>query len=289
MSDPFPPGTPTDVARQNTITDLCRAWNRSEAEVKAAFKLIARAEARLTEVFKGGDRHHFKVQSYNHTSLDWTKPDEATERLRRQAWAVIAERLELRACMSLAKIAELDRQIETGEGLPPIRYADVVATVETLMNRREEFMRDKVHECYRWLRPDCWSGNRHRYGHTPYATNRKSFDAGVGEKVIIAYGCERGYARNAAYSIAYSKRDQMRALDQVFHLLDGAEQARTYNGELCDAVATQTVNGNTVAETTYFQVKCFANQNIHLRFKRLDLLDRFNLIAAGKNLNPPTT
>lgn len=288
---PFAPGTPTGLTQRTTLSELCRAWNRSERELKAAFKLLRRAESRLEDVFGGSDRHRFTIQCYKHTHLEFDRPEIALSRLHRQAWAVIAERLELRTVMSLKQIAELDGQIEHGKDLPPIRYADLLATVESLLNRRGEFLREKVHECYRWLRPEHWNADRSgkQYYHAPYVTNAKSFTAGVGRKVIISYGCERGYSQTASYTIAYSKRDQLRALDQVFHLLDGKEQPRTFNGELIDAVALQTKNGGSEAETDYFRVKCFRNQNIHLEFKRGDLLDKFNLIAAGKNLNAPTT
>lgn len=279
---PFPPGTPTDVARRTTLSELCRAWTTTEREITVAFKLIARAEKRLEDVFQGGN-HSFSVQEYNH-GMNWKEPKEATERLRRQVWRVIAERMALRQNMSLAQAKELDRQIETGEGLPPIRYADVLATVETLLSRRGEFLEAKVHECYRWLRPDCWSGTG-RYGYVPLATNRKSFEAGVGVKVIISYGCTRSY--RGGFEANYNRRDELRALDQVFHLLDGQPQPTTHNGALCDAIATQTKSGQPDADTPYFHARCHGNGNLHLTFKRRDLLDRFNAIAGGRNLNPP--
>lgn len=279
--NPFPPGTPTDVARRTTLSELCRAWNTAEREIAAAFKLIERAEGRLESVFQGGN-HCFSVQKHGQ-SVNWSKPQEATERLRRQVWRVIAERMALRQNMSLAQAKELDRQIETGEGLPPIRYTDVLATVETLLSRRGEFLEAKVHECYRWLRPDCWSGSG-RYGYTPLATNRKSFEAGVGEKVIISYGCQRCF--RGGFEVNYNRRDELRALDQVFHLLDGQPQVTTHGGELCDAIYTQTKTGGRDAETPYFHARCYGNQNLHLTFKRRDLLDKFNLIAGGKNLGP---
>jgi hypothetical protein len=210
------------------------------------------------------------------------------ERLRRQVWRVITERLELRSVMSLAQTKELDRQIETGEGLPPIRYEDLLATVESLNNRRGDFLNAKVHEVYRWLRPQHWSGEPRPYHTPPLRTNAKSFAAGVGRKVIISYGVERSYGTGRGFAIHYNRRDEFRALDQVFHLLDGNPQSATFNGELCDAVALQTKTTGDTAETDYFRVKCCKNQNLHLEFKRGDLLDQFNLIAAGQNLNPPS-
>jgi len=39
-------------------------------------------------------------------------------------------------------------------------------------------------------------------------------------------------------------------------------------------------------ETPLFRFKAFRNQNVHLEFKRLDLLKRFNQIAGGRRLKP---
>lgn len=273
--------TTTDLERRSTLTELCRAWQDTEQEIKTAFEAIARAEARLAAVFDGGS-NAFSVQEH-HGYIDWKNPAHCLERLQRQAWRAITNRLELRPLMSLAQIKELDAQIETGTGLPPIRYEDLLATVEALHSRRGEFLREKVHECYRWLRPDCWNANRKSY-YEPYKTNAKSFAAGVGEKVIIVYGVERAYGRG--YRVNYHKRDHLRALDQVFHLLDGKPQPTSYQGALADAIDQQTKQNDTnTAETDYFRAICYKNQNLHLEFKRKDLLDQFNAIAGGFNLN----
>lgn len=42
-------------------------------------------------------------------------------------------------------------------------------------------------------------------------------------------------------------------------------------------------------ETDLFAFRCCANGNLHLRFRRLDLLARFNQIAGGRRLRPQKT
>ncbi|MEA1875793.1 MAG: DUF4942 domain-containing protein [Bacteroidota bacterium] len=37
-------------------------------------------------------------------------------------------------------------------------------------------------------------------------------------------------------------------------------------------------------ETEYFKFKCFKNENLHLKFKRLDLLNLFNKLAGNTHL-----
>jgi len=277
MSDPttYPDGTPLSVAKRTTLSELCKVWASSEREIRAAFLLISEAEARLDAVF-GGDSRNLSVQSFG-GYVNFKEPDDALQNLKRQVWGALADRMELRTMMSLSRVRELDEQIKTGEGLPPMDYASVLATLITVMDKRDDFLREKVLECYQWLRPAGW----HR---TDYKTNQKSHAAGVGKKVILTYACSRSYQRNSAFEISYGSRDRFRAIDQVFHLLDGKEQPRSHNGELCDAVVAQTSGTKNTFETEYFRGRCFANQNVHLEFRREDLVGQFNLLAGGANL-----
>jgi hypothetical protein len=38
------------------------------------------------------------------------------------------------------------------------------------------------------------------------------------------------------------------------------------------------------AEIEYFKFRCFANRNLHLEFKRLDLVAKLNAVAGGMRL-----
>jgi hypothetical protein len=64
--------------------------------------------------------------------------------------------------------------------------------------------------------------------------------------------------------------------------------AKTYNGELMDAVSATRKDGDGRGETTYFRFRCFKRGTLHIAFKRMDLVDELNRIAGGKNLRGPT-
>ena|SRR5439155_23407886 len=42
-------------------------------------------------------------------------------------------------------------------------------------------------------------------------------------------------------------------------------------------------------ETDYFRFKCFRNRNLHLEFKRLDLVAKLNAVAGGMRLRGEPT
>lgn len=263
------------LIKRTTLTELCAAWAQSEAQIKQAFKDITEAQERLTAFFDGGYRN-FTVESHRQ-SVDFAKPEPSIKNLQKQVWAALIERLELRKILSLKRISEMDKQIETGEGLPEITLQNVQAILESNLNNAGQFLQEKVIECYEMLRPCGWSLS-------DYKTNQKSAAAGVGHKVIMTWAVRRSYG--GGFEVSYGRhRDELRALDQVFHLLDGAAQSRDYNGPLVDAISKQTTSDKNTFETVYFRGRCFQNQNLHLEFKRADLVDRFNAIAGGMRIN----
>lgn len=50
---------------------------------------------------------------------------------------------------------------------------------------------------------------------------------------------------------------------------------------LVDAIGTSGIKG--VGETEYFKFKCYKNGNLHLEFKRSDLVDTLNQIAGDNS------
>jgi hypothetical protein len=73
-------------------------------------------------------------------------------------------------------------------------------------------------------------------------------------------------------------------LENVFTALDGNGQiAKRYNSVLEDAICSAPGG---VGETDYFNFKAHRNGNLHISFRRRDLLARFNQIAGGARLRP---
>ncbi len=268
----------TDVAKRTSLNELCDQWQKAQEEVQQGFALLVSAQKRLCDFFATDQSHYgrFQIDEHNHRP-DYAKPEEAIDRLQREIWGVLTDRLELRKILSKARLNELDEQIKTGEGLPPLTYSNILAIVETNMNNAPQYLQEKVFEVYEWLRPGGWQRSK-------YKTNEKSYQAGVGRKVIRAYGCSRRY--DGGFEVGYNRTEELRALDQVMHLLDGAPMAgASYNGPLVDAIREQTSREKSTFETPYFRGRCFANNNLHLEFVRLDLLQKFNEVAGGYRLN----
>jgi len=136
---------------------------------------------------------------------------------------------------------------------------------------------ESIRECYEFLRP--------RGSRLGYKTNQKS-EFELKEKLILSSSVTRCYSDH--YDVGTYREPHIRAIDNVFHALDGKGLPKGYYGPLIEAIKKTPIRGEGagIGETEYFRFKCFKNQNLHLEFKRLDLLAKFNSVAGGMRLKP---
>lgn len=261
--------TKDSLAIRSTVRELVAAFASAEADVRAAFAMIVDAEARINAVFTLAGNRDIRIDaSWYGYHDDFLDVDRAVERMRRDAWRVVVERLELRRMMSIARFGELEKQIKDGE-VPALTEENVHAFVNQHVSDLPTMIGEAVAEVFEWLRP-------HR---SEYKTNT---ELEVGERVVLSYMVESDWC--GGYRVSYGREQHVIALENVFSALDGkGSVAKTHFGRLGDAIReSKTGRG----ETEYFEFKCWKNRNLHLRFKRLDLLDRFNRIAGGMRLRP---
>ena len=81
--------------------------------------------------------------------------------------------------------------------------------------------------------------------------------------------------------MGHHREQNIRAIDNVFHALDGNGTIKTHGGPLIDAIETAK---DGTGETQYFKFRCFRNRNLHLEFKRLDVVAKLNAVAGGMRL-----
>ncbi len=83
------------------------------------------------------------------------------------------------------------------------------------------------------------------------------------------------------FRVDHYRELHIRAIDNVFHALDCNGTIKTHRGPLIDAI--EAVKDGT-GGTDYFRFRCFRNRNLHLEFKRLDLVAKLNAVAGGMRL-----
>lgn len=149
--------------------------------------------------------------------------------------------------------------------------ADMVSK-DRQANSVPQLIDEAVREVFEWLRPGGWQAR--------YKTNTQ-FE--VGRRVIRANCVEVGWGTN--FRVSHYHEPNLTALDNVFHVLDGNGTVKTTRGPLVDAI-NATPKVGTGGETVYFKFKCFLNSNLHIEFKRMDLVTKLNQVAGGMRLKP---
>jgi hypothetical protein len=252
------------ITERVDVGGMVEAYEQAERTITSACLQISEALSSLKASFA----QDFSFQCPRYMSFD--DPSDSIRELRRQAWRRFVERFELRRAMSIAKSNELDAWIEKGEPEPVTQEA-VTGLFRLYLQQLPEMLSEAVGEVYDFLRPP----------RSQYKTNSE-FE--LGRRVILSGWVEEGFSHG--YRPSYHRRQHYVALDNVFSMLDGqGSTSKSYRCEL-ELAVEKAENGQ--GETRYFRFRAHRNGNLHLEFKRPDLVRQFNAMAGGRRLHKGT-
>ena len=261
----------TGIIERQTAAQMVEAYKTALEEAAQGLALLAQAEDRLHKAF---GTTSFQMIDRNVCYWQYQKPDEyfksIQKTIKRGVWKAILDHLQINKVASQKRKDELYQHLEKDE-LPEVTLAAIFDIVESFRQNAGEMAKESYIAAYKALRP--WQ-NTYNKG---YKTNLKSNDLGIGSKVVLAGRVEHSAYGN--FRINHYRRDDLIEVDRVFHLLDGAPfQANgSYNSPLVDGIET---GENGTGQTEYFSWKCFGNGNLHLTFRRPDLVRQLNQICA---------
>lgn len=260
-----------DIMPRDSVVALIAEVRAAQAEVSQAFDLLLSARKRLSLTL-GSHRDQLWNGDLRCYSLEREAKNTAAL-IERNAWSAVVDRLQVREIVSVKKREELDRQLNDGE-LPQLTEQNVKAFIDQLHRDIGSLLEGSAREVFDWLRPtNNWKQLK---------TNEKNV-YGLTDKVIMTWGMDIEYDKSMPRRVSYHHEKYFRALDNVFHLLDGKGVAK-HPGNLVTAISTAGQAGK--CETPYFSCKWFKNGNIHIQFLRMDLVERLNVMAGGDKLRP---
>lgn len=265
----------TDLARKTTVSDLVAAYQATCATIRRTFAMLVEAELALNAVYSLGDElatvHIDAGRGRYDDAFD--EPEVCIGRIRRQCWGAIVERLELRRMLSVERWTAMQAELTRGE-LPEITEESVAIFAQGYLDAMPQMLAESVREVFEWLRP------RGQYDEPKFKRNSElEVPVTVVITGVVCLGWVCGFRVRSEW---VSQR--LTALENVFSALDGHGQInKRYKSEIEDAIGAA-VDGR--AATAYFSAKCYKNGNVHLTFRRPDLLARFNQIAGGARLRP---
>jgi hypothetical protein len=181
-----------------------------------------------------------------------------------KVWTLLVNHLGIKNLMSIKRREEFDRQIEKGD-VPEVTEANILNVILGLADRAAEFATEAAKETLSLLTP----ANGH------YKTN-SGFR--VGKRVVLPHYVERCWD-GRSFRVNYYRDANITAIDGTFHVLDEKGLIADRKSPLAVAIA-ECQDGR--GETDYFSFKCYKNGNLHIEFKRQDLVKKLNGLATGE-------
>lgn len=265
----------SEIGERLSVEDLVAGYVQAEAEIRASFGIIRAALSRLGATLAGESWRGFHLTSRSgHHETNWAAPDEHLIHLRRQVWQRLIERTQIRRAMSIAAWKKLEDEIEH-EDPPEVTIENVESLVAQFREDGPAMLEAAVHEIFEWLRP-----------HNERFKTNSQFE--IGDRVVLTGCVTRGHGRT--WSVNDYREQHLQALENVFTMLDGKipdHSAGYYYSRLSGAIKAVPIGDPCRGETDLFEFKGFRNTNMHLRFKRLDLVAKLNAVAGGMRLKPP--
>ncbi|MFA5687809.1 MAG: DUF4942 domain-containing protein [Kiritimatiellales bacterium] len=256
------------LIERHTVHEMVVAYHEAAKEIKQAYKLQGAARNRLSSAFGASYYFHVFSDKSNRYTVDELVAD-VLSNIKKGAWRVVVGRLGIRNLMCTKQSKELDEQLESGKGLPDITDEAIFGFLEQLHSQIGQLAKDSIMECFDMLRP-------RRITHK---TNEKNARWELGPKIILKYWVEPNWSKG--FQIRHHYCQCARVLCNAFSLLDSKGVVKSYGGDLTDAVSTTRQIGVNSGETEYFKFKCYKNGNLHLEFKRMDLVAKLNEIGGA--------
>jgi hypothetical protein len=260
-----------------SVEELVTMYATAEAEIAAALASVSAALDRVNGAFFGANRGYAaRLETHScHHGFD-VSPEgtaHALGELRRGVWRSLVQRAGIQRLMSVRAWEDLSKRLEK-DAPAPVTAENVRGLLDQFRHDVPTMLEEAVREVFEWLRPpgSCYVTN------TEYE---------IGERVILSGIVSRGFGRS--WNTGYGSRDQhLVALENVLHALDG--KPRPADGSHYSDVAREIMripNGQPChGATDLVEFRGHKNGNLHLKFRRMDLVKRLNAVAGGARLRP---
>ncbi len=256
------PDESTEVALRLSISERCAEVNRQKENYAKALALLDGVPL----------PYDCRMPSLEGECLE----------IERVAWRKFIDDLQLRPLLSIEARTKLDKQLDEhtrGYGreqpLPPFTEENVFGFFEQTCANIPNLINEALREVFKWLTPSQrWTGCK------------TSNEFKIGKKVVLCYVARPCYS--GGLQVDYDRRPQVDALGNALSMLDGKGVRKTQRDKEEDYKTTGSYTDawdrdwrqGLPYEDDYLIAKPFSNRNVHITFKRLDLIEKINQAGA---------
>lgn len=237
----------TEIAIPKNLKDYCATRDKVLAMINQAYQLLKAAEKDCNELA----HHIFPYEAYTREDFNTAKKS-----LDKRLWRVAFDKTGFLQIMDAEQKRKFDSDVE--KNTPEFTVDNIKSIFLSVAQDADMmFARGLVNVFLRL--------SKHHV-----TNNKEPFK--IGKKAITGYAFSPSWA--GGIQLNYHFNERINDIDRVFKSLDGKKHNPR---ELETAINGAMKHGN-IYEDEYFHIKGFKNGNMHIMFKRDDLLDKANKI-----------
>jgi hypothetical protein len=195
---------------------------------------------------------------------------------RRDAWLSTFDLMQFHRWLDKKQTDELIRDVSQ-HGHFPFTAENIKGTLANVLEQRRRLFEQSAWNVFEAL-------TKYFKGNTNHDEGWKSNDGfTVNRKLVFPWGCR--YEKHFGFNLWYGSSsviDIYNDLDRVLAVLDGRSFDEVLKvGDAMDRAMRAARDTPQTIESTYFEIRYFKKGTVHLKWKRYDLLEKFNVTAAN--------
>ena len=233
----------TDIALPTTLTDLLLARTEALRHLADARRSTQAAQDLL-------DRHGRYLMPFAATQRE--PESKVIAELDAALWRRAFDLTGFKQLMDAEAVAEFERSLSPKP--PEFLEGTIRTTLIDLRSKADFLFRRGIVNVFRYLSDD-------------YKTNANE-PFKVGRKIVMTYMVEKWFGCD----LRIRNGDKINDIDRVMTTLDGKQ----FTARQLESAMNEAFKVGQPFENETYKAKAFKNGNLHLEFKRLDLLDKLN-------------
>ena len=277
-----------EVSTGKTIFELVADYNNVLAKsmevifsyyknYRKVSKFVALNEELSTTHLYSGVREETK----NLTKLMQSTANSTTSRIRATYWHKTLSLKEVKSRLTTKKQKEFDEALKTYSNMD-FTENNIRTFVLNIIGSYDQTLRDSISSLFDEMTNYAFRANRLYLDNIHYFNGWKTNDAfKVGKKVILPIHVGYGNAwldLSGNWRLDSMVERYLRDFDLVMNYFDGGNPEYVSIGEALKKAFHFGINRK--IDSTYFEISVFKKGTIHLTFKNMDILRRFNIIAC---------
>ncbi len=230
-------------------------------------QFIERAEAATSELLSihREMKEFYDMFGFSYASRDGVEirsnpmPD-ITKNIDKAMWGYLMEKTQMFNVMDHATKAKFRKDLENP---PALTVESVAATFAELLNSRDDIFEQGIINLFKNLSWD-------------YKTNQPQK---FGKRIVKTFFCRPNWNKGMAVNYGRAS-DELVDLERIMLTIDKKpqpEHSKTLPNRI-DSYSQKT--GEKTYQDDYVSVKMFKNQNMHIEFKRPDIIEQMNFVIA---------